>query len=547
MRSCPRRRSRCRPSAPVMDGQEDAAVYTGPALDLGRKWSGGACTPGRHGLRHRRAHPGDATSTYARVAVNGDNLYFFIHVRDDFQSYAVTPQECVAHWLADSVEILIDPRGNASQNNFDTGTTFKLGVFPFTNDPSNSNGNGVNGPCWERDADNHQGYATGPLAATVDAARRTRPACRSSRRRRGSARNRRRSTTATARPAATTSRSRSRWPTCRRRSGRPRARRRARGDEHDRPAAHGPQHHAVRRGQHGGGRHDDAAPHRPEHAARAGRTTSAASRPIRSAGATRTSRATRLRPAGRRRRRRRTCRTRTSTASLSPQTIYQSATDGVPISGRDPGAGGRQHHDRQGEADEAAAASAGDGPPPPTAARRVRDHATGPGTAHIFLWTGDHAEHPGVPVELRARERPAARLRLHAVRRDRRRHPAVVARHERSRRQAGRRRRSRRRASRTSRSTSTARSTTSWPRTARRSSRSRRRTTRCRRSSSRTSTSRRHVDEIERKRRRARATGPASRGGRCARGGARARRHAAARARPRRRRPQAIDDHARRR
>src|SRR5262249_50302758 len=98
------------------------------------------------------------------------NLYFFVHVRDDFQSYAVTPAECVAHWLADSVEFLVDPRGNSSQTNFDTGTTFKLGVFPFTNDPTNFNGNGVNGPCWERDADNHQGYSTGPLAATVDAA-----------------------------------------------------------------------------------------------------------------------------------------------------------------------------------------------------------------------------------------------------------------------------------------------------------------------------------------------------------------------------------------
>jgi hypothetical protein len=152
-----------------MDGQPDASVYTGPALDLSRKWSGGACNPpgvdcGTSGT------PGDATSSYAKVAENGDNLYFFVHIRDDFQSYAVTPKECVAHWLADSTEILIDPRGNSSQNNFDTGTTFKLGVFPFTNDPTNFNGNGVNGPCWERDADNHQGYSTGPLAATVDSA-----------------------------------------------------------------------------------------------------------------------------------------------------------------------------------------------------------------------------------------------------------------------------------------------------------------------------------------------------------------------------------------
>ena len=50
----------------------------------------------------------------------------------------------------------------------DTAHTFKLGIFPFTNDPANRNGNGVNGPCWARDADNHQGFSTGPLAGTVE-------------------------------------------------------------------------------------------------------------------------------------------------------------------------------------------------------------------------------------------------------------------------------------------------------------------------------------------------------------------------------------------
>ena len=158
-------------AAPVMDGQADATVYTGPALDLSRKWTGAATTCNPLGVDcGTSGAPGDLTSSYGKVAINGDNLYFFVHIRDDFQSYAVTPAECVAHWLADSVEFLIDPRGNSSQTNFDTGTTFKLGVFPFTNDPTNFNGNGVNGPCWERDADNHQGYATGPLASTVDAA-----------------------------------------------------------------------------------------------------------------------------------------------------------------------------------------------------------------------------------------------------------------------------------------------------------------------------------------------------------------------------------------
>jgi hypothetical protein len=144
-------------AAPVMDGNEDASVYTGPSLDLSRVWEGTAC-----------ADAADCgTGSYAKVAQRNDALYFFIHVTDDFQSYAVTPKECVAHWLADSVEILIDPRGNANDDGRDTANTFKLGVFPFTNDPTASNGNGVNGPCWSRDADNHQGYSTGPLADTV--------------------------------------------------------------------------------------------------------------------------------------------------------------------------------------------------------------------------------------------------------------------------------------------------------------------------------------------------------------------------------------------
>ena len=84
----------------------------------------------------------------AKVTRHGDDLYSFVHVRDDFQSYAVKPAECVAHLFADSVEIITDLRGTASQTNMDTASTFKLGVFPYTDDPSNVNGNGVNGPCW---------------------------------------------------------------------------------------------------------------------------------------------------------------------------------------------------------------------------------------------------------------------------------------------------------------------------------------------------------------------------------------------------------------
>ncbi len=147
-------------AAPVVDGTASAGEYDGPTLDLGRVWQGaGSCT----GVDDCGVSATGEGST-AKVSWSDDALYFFVHIRDDYQSYAVTPEECVGHWQADSVEILLDPRGTASEVLKDTANTFKLGIFPFSNDPTNRNGNGVNGPCWERDADNHQGYSTGPLS-----------------------------------------------------------------------------------------------------------------------------------------------------------------------------------------------------------------------------------------------------------------------------------------------------------------------------------------------------------------------------------------------
>jgi LmbE family N-acetylglucosaminyl deacetylase len=150
-------------TTPVVDGTAAPGEYAGPTLDLGRIWQGATGCTGTDDCGVSATGQGST----AKVSWSGDALYFFIHIRDDYQSYAVTPEECVGHWQADSVEILLDPRGNSSQVLKDTANTFKLGIFPFTNDPTNRNGNGANGPCWSRDADNHQGYSTGPLASTV--------------------------------------------------------------------------------------------------------------------------------------------------------------------------------------------------------------------------------------------------------------------------------------------------------------------------------------------------------------------------------------------
>jgi hypothetical protein len=141
-------------TAPTVDGMASAGEYPGQTLDLGRIWQGAStCT----GVDDCGVSPTGEGST-AKVSWSDDALYFFVHVRDDYQSYAVTPAECVGHWQADSVEILLDPRGTASQALMDTANTFKLGIFPFSNDAANGNG-----PCWSRDADNHQGYSSGSL------------------------------------------------------------------------------------------------------------------------------------------------------------------------------------------------------------------------------------------------------------------------------------------------------------------------------------------------------------------------------------------------
>ncbi|MEI8408346.1 MULTISPECIES: PIG-L family deacetylase [unclassified Kribbella] len=133
---------------PVVDGEAEPGEYPGPTLDLGRIWQGAANCAGVDDCGVSSTGEGNT----AKVSWSDDALYFFIHVRDDYQSYAVTPAECVGHWQADSVEILLDPRGTASQALMDTANTFKLGIFPFSQS---------GGPCWSRDADNHQGYSSG--------------------------------------------------------------------------------------------------------------------------------------------------------------------------------------------------------------------------------------------------------------------------------------------------------------------------------------------------------------------------------------------------
>ncbi len=90
---------------------------------------------------------------------NGDALYFLVQVTDDVLGTKVAQADCKRHWRSDSIEIALDPRGTSDN----TSTVFKTGIFPATAE---------GGPCAERDADNWQGPAatTAPgmqVASTV--------------------------------------------------------------------------------------------------------------------------------------------------------------------------------------------------------------------------------------------------------------------------------------------------------------------------------------------------------------------------------------------
>ncbi|WP_448003369.1 NEW3 domain-containing protein [Agromyces bauzanensis] len=141
-------------AAPTIDGIADE-LYAGATIDVGTRWEGAACAVDG-------VDCGDGG--VARLGWHDDALYAQIHVTDDVASAASTPDRCFGHWLVDSVELLLDAQGDS----IDTSSTFKLGMFPFTDDPEGTNGNGADGPCWSRDADNHQGFSTGPLAETVE-------------------------------------------------------------------------------------------------------------------------------------------------------------------------------------------------------------------------------------------------------------------------------------------------------------------------------------------------------------------------------------------
>ncbi|WP_344591429.1 sugar-binding protein [Actinomadura vinacea] len=119
-------------SAPAVDGKEAPGEYPGKELDLSRLWEGTACESAA-----------DCSAT-GKVTWTDDALNVLVKVRDDKPGTTLGADDCKRHWRTDSVEIAIDPRGD-SEN---TSTTFKTGIFPRMSDGK---------PCFQRDADAHQG------------------------------------------------------------------------------------------------------------------------------------------------------------------------------------------------------------------------------------------------------------------------------------------------------------------------------------------------------------------------------------------------------
>jgi len=122
----------------TVDGVITEGEYTGEPLDLSRVWEGD--------------DPDDAAdaSGTAWLAWGNDGVYVAVEVQDEMLGTVLTPADAKRHWRTDSVEIAIDPLGTAPN----TSATFKVGVFPTSTDGS---------PQAYRDADAYQG----PVAETA--------------------------------------------------------------------------------------------------------------------------------------------------------------------------------------------------------------------------------------------------------------------------------------------------------------------------------------------------------------------------------------------
>ncbi|WCN83267.1 sugar-binding protein [Micromonospora sp. LH3U1] len=94
------------------------------------------------------AAPASDISGTAQLTYTDDALYAVFNITDDVLGTLLPAEDCKRPRRNDNIEFGIDPRGNSAN----TSTVFNVALFPATNDPANGNP-----PCFARERDNHQG------------------------------------------------------------------------------------------------------------------------------------------------------------------------------------------------------------------------------------------------------------------------------------------------------------------------------------------------------------------------------------------------------
>ena len=123
---------------PTIDGVLDDGEYPGEPLLVDAIWEG-------------EGEPGgttDSVSGQAWLTFDEENLFVFVSVTDDVRGTILPADDNKRQRRTDSVEIYVDPRGNAAN----TAQTFIAGIMPSMDSMTGPVGVG-------RDRDNHQGVA----------------------------------------------------------------------------------------------------------------------------------------------------------------------------------------------------------------------------------------------------------------------------------------------------------------------------------------------------------------------------------------------------
>ena len=123
---------------PTVDGVLDDDEYPGDPLAVDAIWEG-------------EGEPGETTdsvSGQAWLTFDDENLFVFVSVTDDVRGTILPADDNKRQRRTDSVEIYVDPRGNAAN----TAQTFIAGIMPSMDSMTGPVGAG-------RDRDNHQGVA----------------------------------------------------------------------------------------------------------------------------------------------------------------------------------------------------------------------------------------------------------------------------------------------------------------------------------------------------------------------------------------------------